>query len=203
MTLLHTKIQNIINRIPASVYAYLSVIVGLIGDLLAMILFPDFNINYMISALGTGPGGIFFNIGLILSGLFALVFYRYLAQVIKTISEQKKLKKFASVSAITSCILFSLIGIFPAIVELNLIATLHGLIAALCWITAAIYLIAFGILFLRSSNFLKIHGVLSFATAALFLILLLTWTPIMEWITTFTFIFWFTIIASYTITNKF
>lgn len=203
MAILNSKIQNVINKVPASVYAYLSIIVGLIGDLLAMIFFPNFNINYMISVLGTGPGGVFFNIGLILSGLFCLGFYPYLVRVIKTNSEQKKLVMFARFSAITSCIFYSLIGFFPAVVELKVIVTLHGLSAAICWITAAMYLIAFGILFLRSSNFLKIHAILSFVTAATFIILLLTWNPITEWIMTFTIIFWIGTMASYTITNKF
>ena len=203
MAILKPKIQNVINKVPASVYAFLSIIVGLIGDLLAMILFPDFNFNYMISALGAGPGGIFFNIGLILTGLLALGFYPYLTRVIKTNREQKRLVQFARVSAIASCIFYSLIGFFPAIVELEVIVTIHGLFAALCWITAAMYLIAFGILFLNSSNFLKIHGVLSFITATTLIILLLTWNPIMEWIMTFTIICWITIMASYTMTNKF
>ena len=203
MVVLKFKIQNVINKIPASVYAFFSIIVGLIGDLLAMILFPDFNFSYMISALGAGPGGIFFNIGLILSGVFCLGFYPYLARVIKTNIEQKKLIMFAKVSAITSCIFYSLIGFFPAIVELEVIVTLHGLSVAICWITAAMYLIAFGFLFLRSSNFLKIHAVLSFVTAATFFIVLLTWNPITEWIMTFAIISWIAIMASYTITNKF
>ena len=54
-----------------SIFGILSVSVGVIGDLIALYLFPGYSIfSNMISELGVGPGGIFFNIGVFFSGNF-------------------------------------------------------------------------------------------------------------------------------------
>jgi len=202
MANLNTKIQLVIHNFPSPFYGYISIIVGLIGDLLSYLLFPEFDLTYMISALGIGPGGIFFNLGLILSGLFALFFYLYLAKVVKINHRDIKLLKIAKISSINSCVFYCLIGIFPAIQENILIGYLHGLSAVICWLSAIVYLSSYGLLFLKSSNFLKFHGYLAFATALSIIVLLLTWTPITEWVMTFAIIIWIAVIASYTLIKK-
>ncbi|MFW9952893.1 MAG: hypothetical protein ACFFKA_22455 [Candidatus Thorarchaeota archaeon] len=197
-----SKIQNKLQRFPKSLFGFLSVIIGLIGDLLAFLFFPEYNLTYMISALGVGPGGIFFNLGLTLSGIFALCFYLNLIKIVGRNTEKIILLKIAKIFSINSCIFYCLIGIFPAMQEYYIIGFLHGLSAIICWISAIIYLGAFGILFLKNCNFLKIHSLVAFITASSFVILLFTWNPITEWIMTFNIIIWIILIASYIMVKK-
>jgi hypothetical protein len=198
------KILNVIHKLYNPIFGFLSVIVGLIGDLLASLLFPEFNLTYMISALGVGPGGIFFNLGLLISGLFALLFYLYLIRAIKMNDwvEHKKLLQITKFSSINSCVFFCFIGIFPAIKGNSLMTLLHGLSAGISCLIAIIYLTSFGVLFLKSINFLKFHSYLSFVTVIPFVLFLFTWTPLTEWIMTFAILIWITLIASYTVIRK-
>jgi hypothetical membrane protein len=158
----------------------------------------------MISALGVGPGGIFFNLGLLISGLFALLFYLYLIRAIKMNDwvEHKKLLQITKFSSINSCVFFCFIGIFPAIKGNSLMTLLHGLSAGISCLIAIIYLTSFGVLFLKSINFLKFHSYLSFVTVIPFVLFLFTWTPLTEWIMTFAILIWITLIASYTVIRK-
>ena len=82
MEKLKTHILNTYNLIPAPIYGMLSAATGLGGDIIAIALFPNYNFNRMISALGAGPGAIYFNIGTIFSGIFALLFYLYMIKII-------------------------------------------------------------------------------------------------------------------------
>lgn len=204
MSNLNMKILNVIHKLYNPIFGFLSVIVGLIGDLLASLLFPEFNLTYMISALGVGPGGIFFNLGLLISGLFALLFYLYLIRAIKMNDwvEHKKLLQITKFSSINSCVFFCFIGIFPAIKGNSLMTLLHGLSAGISCLIAIIYLTSFGVLFLKSINFLKFHSYLSFVTVIPFVLFLFTWTPLTEWIMTFAILIWITLIASYTVIRK-
>ena len=107
---LKTHILKLYNSIPAPIYGLLSAVLGLGGDIIAIALFPGFNINRMISALGAGPGAMFFNIGTILSGIFAFLFYLYMIKVIGKETVDLKIQKVGRFFAINSCIFFSLVG---------------------------------------------------------------------------------------------
>ncbi|MHA1235578.1 MAG: hypothetical protein ACTSQL_10890, partial [Promethearchaeota archaeon] len=83
MEKLKTNILKIVNFIPRPYYGLLSALVGIGGDIIAISLFPNFNLSNMISDLGTGPGAIFFNIGTFLSGVFALLTYLYIVEILE------------------------------------------------------------------------------------------------------------------------
>ena len=99
---LKTFILNTYNLIPAPIYGLLSAILGIGGDIIGIVLFPGYNFNYMISALGAGPGAIYFNIGTILSGMFALLFYLYMIKAIGKENNDPKLQRAGRFFAINS-----------------------------------------------------------------------------------------------------
>lgn len=191
------SLSKIFDIIPGPIFGILSVIVGLLGDFLALLLFPEYNLNLMISKLGIGPGGIFFNIGTILSGFFAFLFYLYLGRVVKDEHLNENLRKAAIISAVVSCFFFMLIGFFPSLEENQMLIILHGNFASICFIAGLIYFLLFNIIILRNKNFLKIHAYVGFTEACLILFFLFTWNPISEWIMTIGIIVWIMVIASY------
>jgi hypothetical membrane protein len=67
--------NNFFNK-KGGICGLISIIIGICGDILAIIYFPGYNLlNNMVSDLGIGPGGIFFILGLIFSGILAIPHY--------------------------------------------------------------------------------------------------------------------------------
>ncbi len=198
---LKTHILNIYNLIPAPIYGLLSAVVGLGGDIIAIALFPGYNLNHMISALGVSPGAIYFNIGTILSGLFALLFYLYMIKVIGKETNNPKLQKVGRFFAINSCIFFSLVGVFPTSTNLILFV-LHGTFALISWLSAIIYLSFFSYLIFENEVIPKFFGYLALITVGTIIVFLLTWIPIIEWIMALTITVWITLPSVYMLYRK-
>ena len=194
---LNNIVQNIFNLIPGPVFGILSVIIGLLGDFLAILFFPDYNLSLMISKLGIGPGGIFFNLGIILSGLFAMPFYVYFWRVLQNKKINNYLLNGALSSALFSCVFFILLGVFPSNDSELTILYLHGIFSTLCFFSALIYFILFNIVLLKSSKFLKLHTYIGFSQATIIILFLFTWNPITEWLMTIGLIVWILSISVY------
>jgi hypothetical protein len=196
------KIQQIFKVIPGPYWGLLSITIGLLGDLISFIMYPDYNLSLMVSDLGTGPGAIFFNLGTILSGIFALLFYIYLGPHLKVENLNNNMHRVAMILAVLSCIFFTFVGVFPSVRTNIVLFTLHGTIAMICWICGVGYLSLFGIIFYKSENFLKIHTYSSFAVVLVEVIFLFTWIPIIEWIMVFAISFWILLITIHTFQNQ-
>jgi len=201
MEKLKTHILNIYNLVPAPIYGLLSAVVGLSGDIIAILLFQEYNLNHMISALGAGPGAIYFNIGTILSGIFALLFYLYMIKVIGKETNDPKLQKVGRFFAINSCIFFSLVGVFPTSTNM-IIFVLHGTFALISWLSAIIYLSIFSFLIFKNKVIPKFFGYLALITASIIILFLLTWIPIIEWIMALEITVWITLPSVYLLYRK-
>ena len=201
MEKLKTSILKILNFIPSPYYGLLSAFVGIGGDIIAIALFPSYNFNRMISALGTGPGAIYFNIGTILSGIFALLFYLYMIKVIGEETNDPKIQKVGRFFAINSCIFFILIGFFPTSTNMILFS-LHGTFALISWLSAIIYLNMFSKLIFKNKIIPKFFGYLALITAGTIIVFLLTWIPIIEWIMALTITVWITLPSVYMLYRK-
>lgn len=201
MEKLKTNILKILNFIPSPYYGLLSAFVGIGGDIIAIALFPSYNFNRMISALGTGPGAIYFNIGTILSGIFALLFYLYLIEVIGKETNDPKQQKVGRFFAINSCIFFSLVGVFPTSTD-TILFVLHGTFALISWLSAIIYLSIFSSLIFKNKVIPKFFGYLALITAGTIIVFLLTWIPIIEWIMALAIIVWITLPSVYMLYRK-
>ena len=201
MEKLKTHILNIYNLVPAPIYGFLSAIAGLSGDIISILLFQGFSLNHMISALGAGPGAIYFNIGTILAGIFALLFYLYLFKVIGKKTKDPKLTKVGRFFAINSCIFFSLVGVFPTSTDI-IIFVIHGSAALISWLSAIMYLIIFSYLVLKNNIFPRFFVYLSLITAGTIIVFSLTWNPIIEWIMALAVTIWITLISAYLLYRK-
>ena len=88
------KSKDFHHSIPFGVYGLLSIAFGIIGDVLALIFFPDYNfIKRAVSSLCKGEGGLFFQIGSVISGIFAIPFVVYLNNSFNNDYVKEKLKK--------------------------------------------------------------------------------------------------------------
>jgi len=201
MEKLKTHIINTYNVIPAPIYGLLSAIVGLSGDIISIILFQGYNLNHMISALGTGPGGIFFNIGTIISGIFAFLFYLHLYKVIGKETTDPKLHLVGRRFALISCVFFSLVGVFPTSTNI-IIFVLHGTFALISWLSAILYLSIFSYFIYKTKTISRFFIYLALITASTIIMFLLTWKPIIEWIMALAVAVWITLISAYLLYRK-
>ncbi|NVM17446.1 MAG: hypothetical protein HWN80_07000 [Candidatus Lokiarchaeota archaeon] len=201
MKQLKTHILKTYHLIPAPIYGLLSAIVGLGGDIISIILFQGYSIKHMISALGTGPGGIYFNFGTILSGIFAYLFYLHLYKVIGKETTAPKLHRIGRRFALNSCVFFSLVGVFPTSTN-NIIFVLHGTFALISWLSAIIYLIIFSLLILKTNIIPKFFVYLALTTGGTIIVFLLTWIPLIEWIMALAVSIWITLISVYLLIRK-
>ena len=194
-------ILNTYNFLPAPIYGLLSAIAGIGGDIIGIALFPGYNLNHMISALGAGPGAIYFNIGTILSGIFALLFYLYMIKAIGNEKTYPKLQRVGRFFAINSCIFFSLVGVFPTSTNM-ILYTLHGTCALISWLSAIIYLSIFSFLIFKNKVIPEFFGYLALITAGTIIVFLLTWIPITEWIMALGVMVWITLSSVYMLYRK-
>ena len=200
---LKTQILQIFDFIPLPYYGLISAIVGITGDIIAISLFPNFNLRYMISDLGTGPGAIFFNIGTFLSGIFALLTYLHIIEILENENlNHPRVLRIGKAFAINSCLFFALIGFVPSVRSNIILFALHGGVALISIISGVIYLSSFSYLFFKSEKFtgfvryLPLIGVISIVP------FLFSWHPITEWLMTFGITFWIVAISIYMLHHK-
>jgi len=198
MEKLKINILKILNFIPRPFFGLLSAFVGIGGDIIAISLFPDFGLSHMISDLGTGPGAIYFNIGTFFSGIFALLTYLHIVEILENENiNRPKVLKIGKVFAINSCVFFALIGVFPSVRSNILLFTIHGAVALISFVSGVIYLSAFSYLFFKSKKFSRFVGYLSLMAVSCIVPFLFSWHPITEWIMTFGITFWIIAISIY------
>lgn len=168
-------------RIHGALYGIFSVLIGFICNLIAYMFYPgyDFTIN-AVSDLGTGPGGVFFNIGLIFSGLLSIPFSLYLGKTIRVDKKNRNLIKFATATAVVASFAMMMVGFFPAI-DNEIIYFLHGMWAYIAFLGGTVYCSLFGFLMLKDDQFFNIQGYFGFFTAIIFVWFLITFWAIAEW----------------------
>ena len=203
MEKLKTNILQILNFTPRPYYGLLSALAGIGGDIIAILLFPNFDLSYMISDLGTGPGAIFFNIGTFLSGVFALLTYLHIVEILENENiNHPNVLKIGKVFAINSCVFFALIGVIPSIRSNIILFAVHGAIALISLVSGLIYLSCFSYLFFKSEKFSGLVGYLPLIAVACISPFLFSWHPITEWIMTVGITFWVVAISIYMLYHK-
>jgi hypothetical membrane protein len=196
-------IDKFLDIAPGGLYGILSVIIRMSGDFIAFLFFPEYNmINNMVSDLGVGPGGIFFSLGLIISGIISIPFYVALARSLQSEGVNEKMRKTGLIFFYISDITYIMIGFFPSVEKIYLIYLAHGVFAIISWLTAIIYLVIFSKLMKKDGKFSALPSYSGYLLIIVMIIFLCTWLPIIEWVMTFTFIIWVLLISSYMIYHK-
>jgi len=196
-------IDKLLTIAPGGIYGILSLISRISGDLLAFLFFPGYSIfDNMVSELGVGPGGIFFSLGLIISGIVCIPFYVALARSLKSDEINEKMIRMGLIFFYISDITYILVGFFPSVEDNYPIYLAHGILAVISWLTAIVYLITFSKLMLQNSNYSKFPAYSGFCLVGFMFLFLFTWIPLLEWIMTFVFEFWLLYISCYLRLNK-
>ena len=203
MKKLKINILRVLNFMPRPFYGLLSAIVGIAGDIIAISLTPYFDLSYMISDLGTGPGAIYFNIGTFLSGFFAILTYLHIVEILENENiNHPKVLRIGKVFAINSCVFFALIGVIPSVRSNIILFAAHGTVALISLISGVIYLSSFSYLFFKSEKFSGLVGYLPLIAVSCIVPFLFSWHPIIEWIMTVGITFWVVVISIYMLYHK-
>ena len=174
-----------------AVLGIVSITVGLVGMFISYLAIPGYNIlENMVSELGLGPWGIFFNLGFVFSGLLAIPYYLNLSYLFQSENIDHRLINGSIIASVVSCIAYALVGVFPAYKENLFYYWAHGTFAAISGISGIAYLLLFGYMMYNSKIFKKRHAFFSLLISLFYLAFLLTWIPIIEWMASFGIMSW-------------
>lgn len=210
-----STINKILQTVSAGVFGLLSITFGLIGDIIAFILFPEYDFTKKaVSYLCKGPGGLYFQIGSVFSGIFAIFFVISLGRVFDQDGISEKLRKNTIFIALISCVSLVILGAFCG--SNPIIALIHGIFAFISWFFGLLYITLFNIFILKDSKFSRKLAYFGFIVSILLLLLLIIFIlhffeathflvkilPSIEWIDTFAIILWYFLISTYIIYKK-
>ena len=202
MKLNFIALRKAFNIFPGSVYGLISFGISIITHLLGVLMYPNYNITYMaISVLGDGYGGLIYRIGLILTGIIALPFCIFLGATFNKNSTNGPIRKIALSGSFVYCISLILIGYFWG--TNIVISFLHGLFAFIAWVDGLIFIGFFSILMFIDSNYPRTIGVFGFYVAGTFLLHLLVFSSITQWIMTLSIMLWTWVVSSYMLYKRY
>jgi len=209
--------EKLNNIIPGRIFGLLSITIGILGDIIAYLMFPGYNLLKMaVSDLCLGPGGIFFNIGNTFSGIFALIFVNTLIRTFNKEYINIKLRKIGIICANISCISFIFLGLFCG--SNIIIQYIHGTAAIISWTFGYSYLTFYNILMLKDNNYsnkLALFGfIITIPLVLLMAFFFLSYIPVLrdflldmlaplEWFNTISIIIWYFSVSTYMIFKKF
>jgi len=207
-------IEKLNRIIPGRLFGLFSITAGILGDIIALLMYPLMEYDFIRNAVSTlceGPGGIFFNAGNIFSGLFALIFVNYLGKTFNEENINRTLKRGVIICANISCSSFILLGVFCG--SEPVAALIHGTSAAVSWIFGIFYISFFNVLFIKSNNYSRYLGYFGFITTVSLSLMMIFFTlhfvpifrflmvvlPSLEWLNTLAVIVWYLVVSIYII----
>ncbi|MFX1313843.1 MAG: hypothetical protein ACFFHD_14730 [Promethearchaeota archaeon] len=213
-------LDKLFNYVPGYIFGILYFIVGLTGDLLAL-LFSVLAGDYVmweksISILGHRTGGIYLRGGLIISSLFSILFIIYIGRVVKHEDIKEDLVRLATTVGIFS----SVSAILTASFSGGIFSDVHGLFALFSWMGGAIFFTLFSIIMLKNPFFSKRVASIGFIVGGIIITYLIPFfitnfcnfykdicysfgrkvyiiMPMYEWIVIFSILFWHLFYSSY------
>lgn len=195
--------EKVLKKSSGGFFGILSVFIRLMGDFIAIIFTPNYNmIDDLISDLGVGPGAIFFSLGLIISGIVSIPFYISLRNIFKIEEINENLRKTAIVFSGISIITYILLAFFPSDPNNMLVFVMHGVIGLISWLTAAGYLALYSYMTIRYKESSKFQGYFGYCVVGTVILFIFTWIPITEWIFTFGVMSWIIVISISMIYDK-
>ena len=182
-----------------SISGLIASFIALSGYLISYLLYPaqKYNLGFMGSELGVGRGGIFFNLGLIISGIFFFLFIIHLDNIMIKAETKKNKGKWTIILAKISAITYSLIGVFPSIHDNLFMLLTHGILVFICYSTAFFFTLFLSLFIYDCSSFLRLQAYIGFFIAFAILTFLFSWISYIQWIFTLTFFAWIAFIDGY------
>jgi hypothetical protein len=154
MRKINQMVDQLFNTIPGYIFGILTFTIGLLGDVLALVFSPEYQMwRSSISWLGVQTGGMFLRLGFIVSNIFAILHIIYLGRSVKDENVNDLVRKIAIGCGIITSINFLLTGIFSGTDPLN--SYLHGVFALFSFLGGALTTSIFTYLFSRNPRFSK------------------------------------------------
>jgi hypothetical protein len=215
MVIKNNNFDRLLNPLYGGIFGILSISSAIIGDIIAFILFPGYNLTKRaVSYLCKGPGGAFFQVGAVFSGIFAIFFLLSLAKSFSRNDSNERLIKISIFVSIVSCTCFILLGIFCG--SNPIVALLHGIFAFNSWLFGLLYVTFLNILILKDSKYINILAYIGFFLAWSLVLLLIVFLlhfhepfhilvvilPSIEWFNTIVIIVWYFVVSIYMIYRK-
>lgn len=146
--------DKLFSIIPGYIFGLLTFIIGFLGDFIALLLTPEYQMwMNSISMLGLLTGGIFLRAGFIISNIFAIPFFVYFGRTLKDENVNEIIRKIAIGCGIFTAVSVILTGIFTG--RGVFLDTSHGVFALLSFIGGAITLSVFTYLLSKNPKFSK------------------------------------------------
>ncbi len=197
MEKIKVSLKWLLNLIPGSVFGFLAIFIGIIANSLAVSFKNNFGIFNMVSELGVGPGGFFFNVGLIISAVIVIPFYFALEEAVRVEGVNDKMANAALNFSMVSVFFYGLIGVFPAVPENDMALLSHGIVAAISISCGIVYLTLYSLSMRKSSEFSKFQANLGLVVAGLYIIFVFSWWSVIEWIMGWGFLLWISTMSIY------
>ena len=209
------RLDTFQTTISGGVWGNLSITAGILGDIIALVLFPGYDfLKRSVSFLCKGPGGIYFQIGTILSGIFAVGFVLYVVRTFDDTNISKNIKKWALSFALISCVSFIILGVFCG--SNPIIALIHGVSAVVSWISGICYISLFSYLMMKDSKYSKFPAYIGFSVSSSLSLMILLFIlyyfpgiqgvvkllPLLEWYNTLALTFWYFVASTYILVKK-
>ena len=169
---------------------------------LAAIFTPGYDPRTMtISSLGFGVAKSLFSIAFVSFGLFLIPFFVYLQRELVNINE--KLRKFTGGAAIFTSICIAMVGIIPDETYFDIFILFHGFVAVVAFLGSDIFIGLYSILMYigpksklyTGHKFKRRLAYFGFSVNIPLILLIITRSPMMEWILFIFTIAWFFLTA--------
>ncbi|MBN1800877.1 MAG: DUF998 domain-containing protein [Candidatus Lokiarchaeota archaeon] len=164
-------VSPIYRVVPGYLLGIIGVFVASISILAAFLLYmtvdPSFTpFTHWISHLGIGPNGsnIVFNIGISVSSVFLFLFYLHHIKEFRKLGANKTITDCLLVSVIATCAGLIFIAIFPYNITL-----LHGIAANVFFLGGLNSCLLYSVLIIITPKVSKLHAIVGFVSAALFI----------------------------------
>jgi hypothetical membrane protein len=181
-------IDNFLKKAPGRYYGIVSAVIRFTGDFLTLLFFPDYDLTKnMISDLGIGSGAIFFNLGIIISGIVSIPFYAALVILLENDGLYEKTRRNSLIIFYIADTAYFMIGIFPSDPNNYLLYLTHGIVAFIWVLLTISYLCLFCFLMIKNSKFAKFPVIVSLFLIACLMLFMFTWVPIFEWMLSLAF----------------
>lgn len=195
----------------------MEVLFGFFGTLFVAIILPIAAcltpgytpLRHAVSSLGEGQAKSLFSIGFVVGGSLSIPFYIYLERELVSIKDN--IRRLATGISIFTSVCCALVGIIPDETYIDAFLLFHNFVAFIAFAGSSTYIVLYSILMYhgpkatmyKGPTFKKFLAYYGFIIGGVFILLMITLNPLVEWILLILVIIWVLITALQCISFKF
>lgn len=166
-------------------------------------------LRHAVSSLGNGQAKSLFSIGFVVCGSLLIPFYLYLERELVNIEDN--IRRLATGISIFTSVCIALVGIIPDETYIDAFLIFHSFVAFTAFVGSSIYIVLYSILMYygpkskmyKGPTFKKFLAYYGFIIGGVLILLIITFSPLVEWILTILILIWVLITALHCISFKF